>query len=308
VGPVIITEIMYNAPAGKFDFIELCNTSASTVPLFDPANPANTWRIVGVEFDFPQGVSLTPGQFVIVSTTTPAQFRTAYGVPNEVTVFQYLGGLINDGGELIALQMPADPQVGQPLAYIDVDSVFFRDTSPWPSAADGGGSSLERINWRTYGNDVVNWRASALNGSAGAMTPSNFDQWRNVYFTAAELNDPNISGSDGDPDRDGMGNFWEFVLGRNPLSADSAPICTVTMTNDVGGGPYLTLQYRRNLGASGLQYHVDTTGQLGSWTLDGSVPVGVPVNNGDGTETVTRRDTETSSSAGQRFIRLRANN
>jgi hypothetical protein len=80
------------------------------------------------------------------------------------------------------------------------------------------------------------------------------------------------------------------------------------MSDDSGTGPYLTLQYRRNLGASGLQYHVDTTGQLGAWTLDGSLPMGTPVNNGDGTETVTRRDTEAATSANQRFIRLRVNN
>ena len=93
-----------------------------------------------------------------------------------------------------------------------------------------------------------------------------------------------------------------------PLSADAEPICTVTLANDSGNGPYLTLQYRRNLGASGVQYHVDTTAQLGAWTLDGSVPVGAPVNNGDGTETVTRRDTEASNASERRFIRFRVNN
>ena len=116
------------------------------------------------------------------------------------------------------------------------------------------------------------------------------------------------NGGEADPDRDGVHNFWEFVSGRNPLAAEMSPICSVTLATDQTEGPYLTLQYRRNLGATGLQYHVDTTGQLGAWTSDGSIQVGAPLNNGDGTETVTRRDTEPSSSAAQRYIRLRVNN
>jgi hypothetical protein len=230
-------------------------------------------------------------------------------VPDSVAVYQYsLGGLTDNVGELVALQMPAEPQAGQPLAYIESDSLFYSDIAPWPATADGTGSSLERINWRAFGDDVVNWRASAPNGSAGILTPSSFDQWRNVFFSAPELSDPNFGGADGDPDRDGCSNFWEFALGRNPIFADASGVCDVTLANDQGLGPYLTLQYRRNLGATGVQYHVDTTGQLGAWMSDGSVEVGTPLNNGDGTETVTRRDIETSSSSSQRFIRLRVNN
>jgi hypothetical protein len=265
--------------------------------------------VFGLEYDFPQGVSMQPGQLLILTTTTPSMFRSAYGVPEEVAVYQYpLGGLTNNVGELVSLQMPAEPQGGQSLSYIDVDSVFYRDTAPWPSATDGGGASLERINWLAFGDDVANWRASAANGSPGVLTPSSFDEWRIVYFTAAQLADPGISGPNADPEHDGTSNFWEFALGRSPIVTDSPPVCAVTLANDNGSGPYLTLQYRRNLGAVGLQYHVDTAGELGSWTLDGSVPVGTPVNNGDGTETVTRRDTEPASSSNQRFIRFRTNN
>jgi hypothetical protein len=131
---------MYNAPAGKFDFIELYNSGSSVVPLFDSANPANTWRILGIEYEFPPGLSLQPGQFLIVASTTPEAFRGAYAVPESVLVYPYsVGGLVNNAGELVALQMPAEPQVGQPLTYIDVDSVFYQDTPPWPAAADGGG-------------------------------------------------------------------------------------------------------------------------------------------------------------------------
>jgi hypothetical protein len=68
------------------------------------------------------------------------------------------------------------------------------------------------------------------------------------------------------------------------------------------------IYHRRNLGAPSIQFHMDTTSTLGTWTLDGGIPVGSPVNNGDGTETLKRRDTQSTSDAPQRFLRLRINN
>ena len=72
-----------------------------------------------------------------------------------------------------------------------------------------------------------------------------------------------------------------------------------------GAGPYLTLRHRRNLAAATLQTFADTAAAPGAWSLGAGIAVGSSVNNGDGTETITRRDTQPSSSAGQRFIRLR---
>src|SRR4029453_6495695 len=81
VGPVVITELMYNAPAGKGDFIELANISDAPVSLFDPAVPANRWRVLGIEFDFPASTVLQPRQIVILSATDPDSFRKMYSLP-----------------------------------------------------------------------------------------------------------------------------------------------------------------------------------------------------------------------------------
>ena len=47
VGPVVINEIRYRPLGDALEFIELHNTSGFAVPLFDPANPANTYRLAG---------------------------------------------------------------------------------------------------------------------------------------------------------------------------------------------------------------------------------------------------------------------
>jgi hypothetical protein len=73
-----------------------------------------------------------------------------------------------------------------------------------------------------------------------------------------------------------------------------------------GGSSYLTMHYRRSLSATGANFLGDIAADVGSWILDGALPIGTPINNGDGTETVTERDTAPVTDAAEhRFIRLR---
>ena len=303
-GPVVISEIMYGAAAGGDDFIEVRNISGAPVALCDPANPANTWRVNGVGFSFPQNTVLAPRQIALVSPLPPASFRAAHGVPDAVAVFQYSGSL-SDAGERVALEKPAAPVGGQPLSYIEVDAVTYGIAAPWPSSPNHGGPSLERIHWRAFADDAANWRASGAGGTPGRMPVVAFAGWQNLHFTAAQIAELNFGGADADPDHDGLGNFWEFALGLDPLSADAAGAITTSLANDGANGPFLTLRFRRNPSAQSLQYHVDTAADLPAWNLDGSIPVGAPLPNGDGTETVTMRDTLAPAAALRRFIRLR---
>ena len=94
VGPVVINEIMYsplNAIPAEDDiqdeYVELYNLSLADVPLFDPAAPTNTWRIQGgIDFTFPQNVTLPAASFLLLVNFDPAtdsaalsEFRTRYG-------------------------------------------------------------------------------------------------------------------------------------------------------------------------------------------------------------------------------------
>jgi len=188
IGPVIINELMYHAPTGlngsEDEYIELLNVSGAPAALFDPANPMNTWRIEGVDFTFPQGITLAAGAHALVVNFDPlngaalATFRGLYGVSPTVPVYgPYLGRLSNEG-ETIELLRPDPPQ--QPPApdagfvpYILVDRVGYTDSAPWPSGTnvDGGGRSLQRKSSASYGNEPLNWVASAPTaGSANSMT------------------------------------------------------------------------------------------------------------------------------------------
>src|SRR4030095_1846672 len=104
VGPVVISEIMYNPSDGRPEFIELHNNTGNAVPLFDPANPNNTWRFTdGIDFESPAGTSIAPFGTIIVAASTPAVFRQEYGVPASVPVYGPFALNLADEGEPVEL-------------------------------------------------------------------------------------------------------------------------------------------------------------------------------------------------------------
>jgi hypothetical protein len=313
VGPVMISEIMYH-PASSLDaFVELRNVSDVPVPLFDPARPANTWRVIGVgnpssEWPLPPGITLAPRQFLLLVSISPATFRAKYHVPASVPVVQY-PGFLSWAGERIALQEPGVPFVdgnGQTvIPWIEGETVNYDDAPPWPLSADGGGRSLERKNPPDFADEAASWQASSANGGTpAAPAPMTFSTWQGIYFTPAQIADPAVGALNADPDRDGISNFWECAHGLSPLAADSSSdLVTSDLVTD-GSDTYLSMQYRRGLGLPGFQFLADVAGPLFDWQANGVV-VGAPVNTGDGAEVVTVRDNVPVSAADRRFIRLR---
>ncbi len=247
VGPVVISEIMYHPGAGGNTFIELTNITTSAVKLYDANVPANTWRINGVEFDFPPGVDLPPAGVLVVSAIDPALFRSKYCVPNSVQVYGPYHGTLQNNGELIELQKPDTPVIiqGQPFVpYITVDAVRYGDSSPWPSEADGSGPSLERVNVNAYGNDAVNWRASL---SAGG-TPGNASIW------------------DGGGDGQVWSSFGNWDTNNRPFPGPS----TALVFKTVGTAPYFS--------SNDLNAPFDLNNLILSSPISGSGIGGQPLN------------------------------
>jgi hypothetical protein len=161
IGPVVINEIQYHPDAGDDEFIELKNITGGPVALFDPAAPTNTWRLNGLGFDFPPGVTLGANALLLIVPTDPAVFRAKYAVAPEVTILGPYAGQLQDSGERLELQKPGPLDTNGAVAHINVDAVRYNDKAPWPPAADGSGPSLQRINSLAYGNDPINWEGAA---------------------------------------------------------------------------------------------------------------------------------------------------
>ncbi len=162
VGPVVIEEIMYHPPMNGHEYIKLVNTSGAMVPLYDTLNPSNVWKVSGIDFTFPPGVQLTVGDslLLIQDTISPAQFRSVYGVPASIEIFNFSGALDNDA-DTIVLKKPGVPEAGTGFVpSIVVEQVKYNDSAPWPTAADGGGQVLHRISNTAYADDPANWQAA----------------------------------------------------------------------------------------------------------------------------------------------------
>lgn len=122
-------------------------------------------------------------------------------------------------------------------------------------------------------------------------------------FTALELTNQAVSGDAADPDGDGISNLVELAFGTNPRSPTlSLPGLPAPAVQSASGSSHLTVGFRRPVPAIGLSYDVQTADSLaGPWTSN-AVQVGLPVANGDGTETVTYRDPLSGQT--RRFMRV----
>ncbi|MCA9261117.1 MAG: CotH kinase family protein, partial [Planctomycetales bacterium] len=148
--------------ADDFEFVELANLGANAISLNGVALTS------GVTFDFTASAitSLQPGATVlVVSNLNAFQLRYGTGLP----VAGVYGGQLSNGGEQIVL-VDGSAQT--------IHDFTFDDVAPWPTASDGGGSSMEVVDVNGDYNDGSNWRASSLSGGSPGQwdtTPGDFD-------------------------------------------------------------------------------------------------------------------------------------
>ena len=171
VGPVVISEVMYNptdqfGDPNDFEFIELYNSSSLAIDLTD-------WVIDGgVEYDFPNGTIIPAHDTLTLVSFDPQSpdnallasvFQAAYGLPAGETILGGYAGVLDNGGERIQLLRPDEPPLENPslIPMLLEDEVRYDDDTPWPITADGSGNSLQRRGAQTWGNDVQSWTAAS---------------------------------------------------------------------------------------------------------------------------------------------------
>lgn len=141
---LVISEIMYNAGTGAgadtLEFMEIHNRSSVSVPMGGlriADGVTGTWPVF----------TLTAGASCLFAADTGVIKRT-FG--SSLQVFPFIGSLSN-GGELLTIRN---------FFNRVLDSVEYDDVSPWPTAPDGTGPSLELINVQSDNALGSNWRAS----------------------------------------------------------------------------------------------------------------------------------------------------
>jgi len=233
VGPIVISEIMYGPGAGGDEFLELYNLTATAVPLYDPDDPTNTWRIEGgVDYVFPTQSAVGPFSSVLVVGTNPAAFRAKYGLPGDMGIYGAYSGKLDNAGETVRLYKPGQRDVGL-VPYVLVERVAYDNTVPWPEGADGGGPSLERVRRAGYGNDPINWTLSPTGGTPSATLRVDSDgdgmpdRWEHDH--GLDVTDGADGGGDGDGD--GLTAVDEYVAGGSPANGGDAPAVVLSISN-----------------------------------------------------------------------------
>ena len=252
IGPVVISEVMYHPVIAvgtnrvedpSLEFVELHNLTDAPTPLFDldaqhPAYATNTWHLDGgIRFVFPANTWLPARSNLLVVPFDPATqpellaaFRTCYALPVGVPIFGPFAGRLSNQGDDVALYQPDKPQPpgGPDAGFVPsllVDRVSYGVTSPWPTAANGTGDSLQRRAPQLYGNEPLNWRATPP--TPGAVTVSlvdadtDGDGMPDLWEDANGLDLLNPADASLDPDQDGLTNLEEYLAGANPHLADT---------------------------------------------------------------------------------------
>lgn len=151
---IVINEIMYHAQPQLDDpgagivyaesaeeWIELFNRGSSTIDL-------TGWELRdAVRYEFAAGTTLGPGDYLVVARDSAALGQKYPGID---IVGDFAGTLGNLEDNVVLVDAAANP----------ADSVHYFERGQWPSAPDGGGSSLELRNPFADNSTPGAWAAS----------------------------------------------------------------------------------------------------------------------------------------------------
>ncbi len=225
-----ITELQYH-PANfpgvvddeDLEYIELLNTGGLAVSL----DGVEIGGFASNPYVFDNGQILMPGERIVV-TRSPAVFQSVYGIAINLAPSGYFDSNLSNGGESVILRGP----LGQIL-----QSFTYDDVSPWPTAPDGGGQSLEIIDPLGNSSDPSNWRASLYflgsPGTAGLPISGDYDasgivdaadygSWKTAFGTTTQQ-----PGFGADGNGDGRIDAADYTVWRNHLG-DSTTLYGIT--------------------------------------------------------------------------------
>lgn len=171
--------------------------------------------------------------------------------------------------------------------------------------------------WQTHKVLEANLAAGEVNLKLTIDSPVAEDlnyNWIEVTLLEASV----LADPFSDPDEDGIINIFEYAYVLNNLEKDSLEALPFVRTVEKVSGQYLQITYRQRTGgtgitgvdyrAAGMTYRVEVSGTLqkDSWESGTSLfrSVSTPIDNGDGSETVTVEFVFPLGSS-KRFIRLK---
>lgn len=148
---IVINEINYNSPdvPNSGDWVELFNP-------FDYPVDVSGWVVMdeGGYYNIPNATVIQPDSYLVV-VESGAEFSQVYPwVANHLGDFGQgsQGFKLSNNSELIQLKN---------ANLVLIDSVRYDDELPWPTDADGGGKTLQLVNYQLDNALASSWKANA---------------------------------------------------------------------------------------------------------------------------------------------------
>jgi hypothetical protein len=267
--------------------VRLANTHAGAVNWF--CGPLDDLRIYRRALA-PAEIALLAATNFGPTVTLPATLTATNGIP------VHLAGSIADDGR------------GGPLS------------ASWARVSGPGGvlfadpqQSLTDVTFNSSGSYVLRLTASDSQIETCADLAVTVAPNTNVYADWIAQAFPGVTnlaiiGRTADPDQDGVPNLGEFALGLTPSLRDAAPFSAglpglpIGFLLFAGGTQYLAMTVKRPVGRQGILYQAEVSGPLFQWSA--AISAGTPGPNGDGTESVTFRDSLPIEESNYRLLRL----
>ncbi|MDP6635435.1 MAG: lamin tail domain-containing protein, partial [Phycisphaerae bacterium] len=298
VGPLIISEVMYNAPdpdglggvdPDDLEFIELYNPTGSVINLAAWEDNIHTagqyyadWRFRGgVSMSFDAGSTVAAGGILVVLSFDPnkpenasrvAAFRDHYGIDVSVPLAGGYSGKLNDDGERIELQRPDSPSLLEPdfVPHLLEDQVRYDDVAPWAVSPDGLGDSLQRTPVTGWGDDSANWIAATPDPGAYAVI-------NNAPVVVNPITDVTVDEDASDTVVDLSTTFDDPDLG-DTLTLSVSGNTNVGMVTTSVLGANLTLSYIADQNGT-ADITIRATDPLGAWVEDTFAVTVNPIND-----------------------------
>lgn len=263
------------ADRNDFEYLELLNIGSS------PADLSTLAMTRGIDFKFSTGsiASLAPGSRLLL-VRNQAAFVYRYG--DTLPVAGEYRGALNNAGETITLK--------DTLLDLELISLTYGDSAPWPECADGDGFSLVL---KSPGNDAdpalpSHWRCSASNNG----NPGTSDA--RPTFTG----DPSA-----DQDGDQVSALLEHFLGTDDTNPHEGwNRLTVGTSAKIEGETYPIFSTTYVVGADDIFPSALVSTNLRSWSSQSDqITLVNHISHGDGTATLIWRSNHPTSTHSQFF-------
>ncbi len=132
-----------------------------------------------------------------------------------------------------------------------------------------------------------------------------YQLWQQQNFTSAQLTNSAISGDDAMPAGDGIPNLMKYAFNLKAFVPGGNGLPVVAVQN-ISSLYYLTITYTQVLFDTDISYTVQVSSDMATWNSGPActAQVGSPIDNGDGTQTITAQDLMPITSATNQFIRI----